>query len=67
MPKKPREQLTDLEKVQKQWHKLSGSHSCEEWSAVIVRIATAVELVANQAIRAEFAARSQIDVKEASW
>lgn len=62
MPKKPYEQLTDLEKVQKQWHKLSGLHSREEWSAAIVRAATAAELVANHAIRAEFAARSQFDV-----
>lgn len=63
MPKKPYEQLTDLEKVQKQWHKLSGLHSREEWSAAIVRAATAAELVANHAIRAEFAARSQFDAK----
>jgi len=63
MPKKPDEPLTDLEKVQKQWHKLSGLHSREEWSAAIVRAATAAELVANHAIRAEFAARSQFDVE----
>lgn len=61
MTKKPYEQLSDLEKLQKQWHKLSGLHSREEWSATIVRAATAAELVANHAIRAEFAARSQFD------
>lgn len=44
MLKKPYEQLTDLDKVQKQWHKLSGLHSREGWSAAIVRAATAAEL-----------------------
>jgi hypothetical protein len=63
MPKKPYEQLTDLEKVQKQWHKLSGLHSREEWSAAIVRAATAAELLANHAIRVEFAARSRFDAE----
>ena len=63
MPKKAYEQLTDLEKMQKQWHKLSGLHSREEWSAAILRAATAAELVANHAIRAEFAARSQFDAE----
>jgi hypothetical protein len=61
MSRTPYEQLTDLEKVQKQWHKLSGLHTREEWSAAIVRAATAAELAANHAIRAEFAARSQFD------
>lgn len=61
MAKKPYELLTDLERVQKQWHKLSGLHSRDEWSAAILRAATAAELMANHAIRAEFAARSQFD------
>lgn len=61
MASKPYKELTDLEKLQKQWHKLSGLHSREEWSAAIVRAATAAELAANHAIRAEFAARSQFD------
>lgn len=63
MPKKSDEQLTDLEKVQKQWHKLSGLHSRGEWSAAIIRAATAAELFANHAIRTEFAARSQFDAE----
>lgn len=61
MASKPYQELTDIEKLQKQWHKLSGLHSREEWSAAIVRAATAAELAANHAIRAEFAARSQFD------
>jgi hypothetical protein len=63
LAKKPYQELTDLEKVQKQWHKLSGLHTREEWSAAIVRAATAAELAANHAIRAEFAARSQFDAE----
>lgn len=63
MQKKPYEQLTDLEKVQKQWHKLSGLYPSEEWSAAIVRAATAAKLVANDAIRAECASRSQLDAE----
>lgn len=61
MASKPYQERTDIEKLQKQWHKLSGLHSREEWSAAIVRAATAAELAANHAIRAEFAARSQFD------
>jgi hypothetical protein len=53
MPKKSYEHLTDLEKVQKQWHKLAGLHSREEWSAAIVRAATTAGLVANFAQRAD--------------
>jgi hypothetical protein len=59
--KKPYAELTDLEKLQKQWHKLSGLHTREEWSAAIVRAATAAEISANFAIRKEFSARSKLD------
>jgi hypothetical protein len=61
MPRKPYEDRTDLEKLQSQWHKLSGLHTREEWSAAIVRAATAAEIAANFAVRAEFAARSQLE------
>jgi hypothetical protein len=61
MSKKEYGELTDLEKLQKQWHKLSGLHSREEWSAAIVRAATAAEIAANFAIRNEFASRSEFD------
>lgn len=61
MASKVYQELTDIEKLQKQWHKLSGLHAREEWSAAIVRAATAAELAANHAIRAEFAVRSQFD------
>lgn len=60
--KKPYVEFTDLEKLQKQWHKLSGLHTREEWSSAIVRAATAAEIAANFAIRREFEARSKLDV-----
>jgi len=61
--KKPYKELSDLEKVQKQWHKLTGLHTREEWSAAIVRAATAAEIAATFAVRREFAAKSQFDSK----
>lgn len=59
--RRPYEEMTDLEKVQKQWHKLSGLHTREEWSAAIVRAATAAEIAANYAIRCEFELNSKFD------
>lgn len=61
--KKKYAELDDLEKLQKQWHKLSGLHTREEWSAAIVRAATAAEIAANYAIRREFKATSTFDQK----
>lgn len=60
---KPYKERTDLEKIQSQWNKLTGLHTREEWSAVIVRAATAAELAANFAIRKEFESRSKFDSK----
>jgi hypothetical protein len=59
--KKPYKDRGDLEKVQSQWHKLTGLHGREESSAAIVRAATAAELAANFAIRTEFKSRSSFD------
>jgi len=61
--KKSYEERTDLERIQSQWRKLTGLHSREEWSAAIVRAATAAEIAANYAIRNEFKARSKFDEK----
>ncbi len=58
---KPYDQRTDLEKIQAQWVKLSGLHDRTDWSAAIVRAATATEIAVNLAIRREFADRSQFD------
>ena len=61
MGKPKYEDRTDLEKVQSQWHKLTGLHTREEWSAAVVRAATAAELAANFAIRNEYKKRSKFD------
>jgi hypothetical protein len=60
MGRKPYEERTDLEKCQSQWTKLQGLHSREEWSAAIVRAATAAEIAANYAIRTEFEHQSKL-------
>ncbi|WP_175867942.1 hypothetical protein [Burkholderia diffusa] len=57
--KKPYNERTDLEKVQSQWNKIHGLHSQEQWSAAVVRAATATEIAANFAIRREFAEQSE--------
>lgn len=61
--RKPYNQRTDLEKIRSQWVKLSGLHSREEWSAAVVRAATAAEIAANLAIRKEFEENSQFNQK----
>jgi hypothetical protein len=61
--KRPYQDRTDLQKIQSQWHKLTGLHTREEWSAAIVRAATAAELAANFAIRKEFKSRSDFDAR----
>jgi hypothetical protein len=42
---------------------LSGLHTREEWSAAIVRAATAAEISANFAIRSEFSQKSQLSTE----
>jgi hypothetical protein len=61
MAKKDYDKRSDVEKIRSQWTKLGGLHTRSEWSAAVVRAATAAELAANLAIRQEFAARSQLD------
>jgi hypothetical protein len=51
------EQISDLKKINRQWRKLSGLHSRAEWSAAVVRAATAAEIATNFAIREEFKKR----------
>jgi hypothetical protein len=59
--KTPYNERTDLEKLQSQWHKLSGLHLREEPSAAIVRCATAAEIAANYAIKHECACQTEFD------
>lgn len=56
----PYEQRSDVDKVRSQWTKLSGHHSRTDWSAAVVRAATACEIAVNLAVRREFAQRSQL-------
>ena len=63
MAKKPYNERTDIERIESQWVKLSGLLSRSDWSAAVVRAATATEIAVNLAIRKEFAARSQFDAK----
>jgi hypothetical protein len=58
---KPYDQRTELDKIQSQWVKLTNLHNRQDWSAAVVRAATATELAVNLAIRREFADRSQLD------
>ena len=58
-PRKPFADRSDLEKISAQWTKLSGLHAQDEWSAAVVRAATAAEIAANFAVRKEFASRSE--------
>ncbi|RWD44070.1 hypothetical protein [Mesorhizobium sp.] len=52
---------SDIEKILSQWKKLDGLLSRRDWSAAVVRAATATELTLNYAIRHEFRTRSQLD------
>lgn len=51
----------DLTKIRNQWTKLSGLHDRTDWSAAVVRAATATEITANYAIRQERAALGDFD------
>jgi hypothetical protein len=59
--KTPYNERSDLKKIQSQWHKLTGLHTRDEWSAAVIRAATATELAVNFAIRNEFKERSTFD------
>lgn len=59
--KKPYAARTDLQKLRSQWNKLDGLHGRREWSAAVVRAATAAEVAVNIAIRKEMKSRSKLD------
>ena len=59
--KKPYDERSDLEKILSQWKKLSGLVKRKEWSAAVVRAATAAEIATNFAIRKEFSEKSNFD------
>ncbi|UYV16008.1 hypothetical protein [Porphyrobacter sp. ULC335] len=60
MSKKPYDDREDLEKLRSQWKKIDGIiERQKEWSAAIVRAATAAEIAANIAIRKRFEIESE--------
>lgn len=64
MTKTPYDDRDDLEKLRLQWNKINGIIAREhEWSAAIVRAATAAEIAANIAIRKRFEQESDFSVE----
>ena len=60
MGKTPYDDRDDLEKLRSQWKKIDGIlERRKEWSAAIVRAATAAEIAANIAIRKRFESESE--------
>lgn len=57
----PYEQRTDLERIQSQWRKINGLLGRKDWSAAVVRAATAAEIAVNLVIREELFRRSEFD------
>lgn len=53
--RKPYDELSDDEKIQKNWNKALGLYDRGEWSVAILRCATCLELAVNFAIREELA------------
>lgn len=55
----PYNDRSDIDKIQSQWNKIGGLLSRRDWSAAIVRAATAAEIAANIAVRKKFEAESR--------
>lgn len=52
---------SDVEKILSNWTKVNGLYSRKEWSSVILRATTAVELSANYVIRIELEDNRKLD------
>ena len=52
---------TDIEKVLSNWNKVKGLYDRKEWSLLILRVVTAVELSANYVIRQELENNKNLD------
>lgn len=52
---------SDIEKILSNWKKISGLYSRREWSASIVRAATAAEIASNLVVREELQNKRNID------
>jgi len=51
--RRPYSERTDIEKIKSNWDKITGLLDRKEWSAAVVRAATACEIAANLAVREE--------------
>ena len=60
LDKKPYDELTDDQKIQKNWNKSLGLYNRGEWSVTILRCATCLELAVNLAIREELAGERKL-------
>lgn len=61
MTKVPYSQRGDIEKIKSNWKKTSGFLKRKEWSSVVVRAVTTVELTANFVIRKELGEKRKLD------
>ena len=59
--KKPYSLRSDIEKIQSNWKKVRGLYRNEEWSTVIMRAVTTVELSANYLIRKELQEKRNLE------
>lgn len=57
----PYGERSDHQKIKANWNKVRGLLKRKEWSAAIVRAATAAEIAANLVIRDELIAKRQLD------
>tara|TARA_B100000315_G_scaffold28113_1_gene23945 strand:+ start:32561 stop:33040 length:480 start_codon:yes stop_codon:yes gene_type:complete len=51
--KKPYSKRSDIEKIKSNWKKITGLLNRKEWSSVVVRAATVVEIATNLVVRHE--------------
>ena len=59
----PYDSLSDDEKVRKNWNKTQGLYEREEWSVVVLRCGTCLELAMNFAIRQELVEDRKLPLK----
>jgi hypothetical protein len=59
--KKPYSERHDIDKIKSNWKKIRGMYNRKEWSGLIVRAATAVEITANLVVREELIDERKLD------
>lgn len=61
--RKPYSERSDLEKIRSGWKKVNTLYNKSEWSSVVVRVATTVELAINLAIREELSNKRELETQ----